>query len=130
MATGPAFDDYRETARARGAMAFEVFVLNSTLVGAPEAAAAALPDHLAYVKSLESAGALMMAGPISDEAGAFVAGGMWVLKAADLAEATRLADGDPMHQKGVRQYTLRRWLINEGGMSLKLTFSTGPAGLL
>lgn len=123
------FDAYREKVRERGAMGFELFVAQSALVVSPDVAAGALPDHLAYIRSLEESGALMMAGPLSDTDGRQVAGGLFVLKAASMAEARRLMDGDPMHALGHRRYELRRWLVNEGGFTVRFGFSTGPARL-
>ncbi|MEO1000725.1 MAG: YciI family protein [Pseudomonadota bacterium] len=122
------FDSYRETARGRGAMAFEVFLVLSRIADA-EKVPALLPDHLAYIAELERSGALMMAGPLSDPEGREVAGGCLVLRAADMAAARALADGDPMHAGGARSYELRRWLINEGGATVTFGFSTGPARL-
>ncbi len=123
------FDAYRQKVRERGAMGFEVFVAQSALVVSAEEAASALPDHLGYIKSLEESGALMLAGPLSDAEGSAVAGGMFVLRAETMAEARRLMDGDPMHARGFRRYELRRWLINEGGFTVRFGFSTAPAVL-
>ena len=38
-------------------------------------------------------------------------------------EARALADADPMHRDGKRSYTLRRWLINEGSLTVSLGLS-------
>ena len=69
-----AWNDYRAEARARGALALELFVVESTPAGAPEAVKAALPDHLAYQRELEEAGTLVLAGPLSDAAGEVMVG--------------------------------------------------------
>lgn len=124
------FDAYGEMVRGRGAMGFEVFAVTSELVATAEEAATALPEHLAYIKQLEAEGALMLAGPVSDLDGRAVAGGMLVLRAENLDAAKRLADGDPMHARGLRRYTIRRWLINEGGATVRFTFASGPAALI
>ena len=43
--------------------------------------------------------------------------------------ARALADADPMHARGARTYTLRRWLVNEGSLNLSVGLSTGVARL-
>lgn len=127
----PAWSDYKAEAKSRGALAWEVYVAQSTPVGGPEAVKAALPDHLAYIRSLESAGQLVFAGPISDPTGAFMQGaGMLVLRAASLDEARKLADNDPMHLTGARSFTLVRWLINEGALQVNVGLSTQTVDLL
>jgi hypothetical protein len=34
-----------------------------------------------------------------------------------------LADGDPMHSAGARTYEIRKWLVNEGKLSLSMSLS-------
>lgn len=120
------FDAYAETARARGALGFEVFQVTSTIADASRIDVLRA-DHLAYMADLESSGKLMLAGPLSDTTGAEVEGGCIILRAKDLAEATALAAGDPMHAGGARRFEIRRWLINEGGFTLSLVFRGGAA---
>ncbi len=120
----PAWDDYKAEAKSRGALALELYVAYSTPAQGPEAVKAALPDHLAYQAKLESEGKLMFAGPMSDETGTQMQGiGMIVLRAATFDEAKDLADNDPMHASGARSYILRKWLINEGGLTLSVRLS-------
>ena len=40
-----------------------------------------------------------------------------------------LADADPMHQSGARSYVMRRWMINEGSLTLQVGLSTGSNSL-
>ena len=122
------FSVYGETARARGAMGFEVFQVTSLIANGAKIPDI-LPDHLAYQAKLEAEGALLMAGPLSDTDGGEVIGGCIILRAPDMAAARALADADPMHAGGARTYEIRRWLINEGGLTVKFGFSTGPARL-
>ena len=121
-----AWNDYKAIARERGALAFEVFVAESTPAGDPDAVKAALPDHLAYIQGLESDGHLVMAGPMSDDSGTEMQGaGMVILRASSMDDARSLADNDPMHKSGARTYRLRKWLVNEGSVSLTVGLSTG-----
>ncbi len=117
------WDEYKHVAKSRGALAFECYVVTSLLVSGREMTPAVLKEHLAYIGSLEKSGALMFAGPLSDDAGENVGGGLLVLKTDDLAEAVALMEADPAHQAGIREFSVRRWLINEGG--LQVTFGLG-----
>lgn len=119
----PAWDDYKTEAKSRGALALELYVAQTSPVD-PDKMRAIVPDHLAYQSQLESEGALVFAGPMSDESGNEMQGmGMIVYRAASLEDAKALADNDPMHAKGARSYTLRKWLINEGSMTLSVRLS-------
>ena len=125
-----AWNEYKGIARERGALAFEVFIVQSTPAAGPEAVKENLPDHLAYQRTLESNGSLMLAGPISDESGEEMQGaGMVILRAASMEDAKALADNDPMHKSGARNYVLRKWLLNEGSLSVNVGLSTGAVSL-
>lgn len=120
----PAWDEYKATARSRGALALELYVVHSTPAGDPAALAATLPDHLAYQGQMEAAGKLAFAGPMSDESGEQMQGvGMIVYRAASMDDARALAEADPMHKSGARTFTLRKWLVNEGSLTLSVGLS-------
>ena len=126
----PRFSEYKQIARSRGALAFEVFVAESTAIVEPESLQETLPAHLDYQKSLEAQGALVFAGPLSDGTGEGMSGGgLIVYRAASLEEARALADADPMHRDGKRTFTLRRWLINEGSLTVSLALSGQTIGI-
>lgn len=120
----PAWEDYKTEAKSRGALALELYVAQ-TIPGADlELMRATVPDHLAYQGRLEAEGSLVFAGPLSDETGNEMQGmGMIVYRAASFEDAKSLADGDPMHATGARSYTLRKWMINEGSMTLSVRLS-------
>ena len=123
------FDDYKKMARERGSLAHEVFVAMSSPVPGKDFAPH-LPDHLAYIARQEAAGVLMMAGPMSDEAGAEMSGsGLQIWRASDMDAARALVEADPMHVAGVKTFVLRRWLINEGSLSLTVGLSAGAVSL-
>ncbi len=118
------FSEYKKIARSRGALAFEVYVVESTAVADPASLQESLPAHLDYQKSLEAKGALVFAGPLSDASGESMSGGgLIVYRAGSIEEATALAEADPMHRDGKRRFTLRRWLINEGSLTVSLSLS-------
>lgn len=83
-----------------------------------------MPDHLAYQAEREAEGTLVFAGPMSDESGEQMQGmGMIVYRASSFEHARELASNDPMHKTGARSFTLRKWLINEGSLTLSVRLS-------
>ncbi|MEQ3625434.1 MAG: YciI family protein [Celeribacter sp.] len=82
-----------------------------------------LPAHLEYQVKLEREGKLFGAGPLFDEGGEAPVAGMIVLRAGSYDEARALADQDPFHAKGLRSYTIQKWKMNEGAMTLTIRYS-------
>ena len=117
--------DYKNTAKSRGALALELYIAETTPAKGPDEIKANIGEHLAYQATLEKAGRLAFAGPLSDSSGENMEGsGMIVYRAASLDDARALAESDPMHKTGTRTFTLRRWLVNEGSFSLNVGLST------
>lgn len=126
----PEWDSYKAEAKARGSLALELFVVHSTPAKAPEDLKANLPDHLAYQGKLEAEGALAFAGPMSDETGTQMQGiGLIIYRAPSFEAAKALAEADPMHLSGARSFTLRKWMINEGSLTLNVGLSHQTVGL-
>lgn len=125
-----AWTDYKAHAKSRGALALELYAAISTPAKEPQDLKAILPDHLAYQAKLEQAGSLAFAGPMSDETGDHMQGmGLIIYRAPSLDAARALADADPMHQTGARTYLIRRWMINEGSLTVSVGLSTKSATL-
>jgi uncharacterized protein YciI len=121
----PKWNDYKADAKSRGALAMELFVVQTRPAGDMDLVKATLLDHLAYQKRMEQAGSLFLAGPVSDDTGEMMqAEGMIIYRAADLSEARALADADPMHANGARTYQIRKWLINEGKLNFSVELSS------
>lgn len=121
----PAWNDYKAEAKSRGALAFELYMVLSTPAGDPAKVKETLPAHLAYQAEQEARGALFLAGPVSDETGAQMQGmGLVIYRAASLEEARAIAEADPMHATGARTFVLRRWMINEGSMTMSVGLSS------
>lgn len=63
------------------------------------------PKHVAFVNALHDAGQVILSGPFMKKAGGLAGeladGGMTVFKAADLEEATRIAEEDPTVKSGM-----------------------------
>lgn len=119
----PAWSEYKNAAQERGSLACEMYAIVST-PAKPENMQTNLPDHLAYQGKMEQQGNLVMAGPLSDLTGELMEGvGLIIYRAESLQAATALADADPMHKTGTREYTIRRWLVNEGSFELNIKLS-------
>jgi uncharacterized protein YciI len=86
-----------------------------------------LPAHLDYQIRMEREGTLFGAGPLFEEGQDVPYGGMIIVRARDEAEARALADADPFHAAGLRQYTLKRWMLNEGAMTVTVRYSDQSA---
>lgn len=126
----PAWDDYKAEAKSRGALAHELYMVLSEPAGDPADVKANLPDHLAYQAKQEAAGTLVMAGPLSDDTGTQMQGtGMILYRAASLEDARAIAAADPMHAAGARTFSIRRWLVNEGNLTLNVRLSAQSIAL-
>ncbi|HEV7163884.1 MAG TPA: YciI family protein [Gammaproteobacteria bacterium] len=64
----------------------------------------ALQEHHAFLDKLKSAELLELAGPFSDKSG-----GAYLLRAANLTEATAMAHQDPLHMRGFSRLTIHEW---------------------
>lgn len=83
-----------------------------------------IEEHLAYQHKIETDGIMFAAGPHPDDSGEQWGGeGMVVIRASSMEEAEKIAAADPMHSSGARSYTIRPWLVNEGKVTVELTFS-------
>ena len=126
----PGWEDYKSEAKNRGSLAMELFVVSTKPVKSPEELRAVLPAHLAYQKQLEDLGVLVMAGPVSDPTGKLMQGeGMIIYRATSLEEATAITAADPMHAEGIREFSIRKWLVNEGRFDVSLRLSSQSLAL-
>ncbi len=90
-----------------------------------------LKEHLDFQCSLERRGIMFGAGPFwADNEEDWHGEGMVIIRAASLAEAKRIAAEDPMHKSGARNFTVRPWLLNEGTVTVKITYSDGKRELV
>jgi uncharacterized protein len=115
-------------AKADGMLAKVVYVVFTRAVDPAKApknvdAEAVGKQHIAYQKKLEKDGIMFAAGPFSSND--IPAQGLIMIRAGSEAEARAIADADPMHKLGLRTYSLGRWQIHEGTMSVRVNFSNG-----
>lgn len=104
----------------------QLYVVFTKPVKGMEPVMAVLQEHLAFQIDLEQRGIMFGAGPFwNDAEDAWEGEGMVILRAGSLAEAKAIAASDPMHKAGARSYTVRPWLLNEGSMTVRMTYSDG-----
>jgi putative dehydrogenase len=124
--------DDEESALARDISAREARMLKKTLyVGLSRVQGdwppplRILNGHLDWVQELERQNILFAAGPFVDEDRAKLGDGMFVVRAESAADAERLLASDPIHAQGFRSFTVHRWAMHEGTLSISVTFSDG-----
>ena len=87
---------------------------------------AVIKEHLDFQCELERKGIMFGAGPFwADNETDWLGEGMVIIRAGSLAEAKAIAATDPMHKSGAREFTVRPWLLNEGTVTVKITYSDG-----
>ncbi|MBI3436875.1 MAG: hypothetical protein HY056_17625 [Proteobacteria bacterium] len=87
-----------------------------------------LKPHLAYQIDIEQRGIMVGAGPFwTEDEKQWMGEGMVIIRAASIAQAHAIAAADPMHKSGARSYTIRPWLLNEGSLNVRVTFSDRKA---
>jgi uncharacterized protein len=82
-----------------------------------------LADHLAHQVELERRGIMSAAGPLYSRDSNLPEAGMFVLRAGSFEEAEAIAKGDPLHAAGLRTFTLQKWRVNEGSITVKINYS-------
>ena len=92
---------------------------------------AVIKEHLDFQCELERKGIMFGAGPFwADNETDWLGEGMVIIRAGSLAEAKAIAATDPMHKSGAREFTVRPWLLNEGTVTVKVTYSDGKRELV
>jgi uncharacterized protein YciI len=77
------------------------------LIRRPHLDPAVVPLHLAYLDGLREQDRVELSGGFSDKSG-----GAYLLRAADLTEATGIAHNDPAHVSGGWDITVHEWLAH------------------
>lgn len=114
-----------ESMRPKQALGLELYVYETRLSGDAKKMASYLPKHLEYQLELERKGIMFGAGPLfeHDHSKGPPVAGMIIIRADSIEQAREIADADPMHEAGVRTYTLRKWILNEGALNVSFKFS-------
>jgi uncharacterized protein YciI len=82
-----------------------------------------LADHLAHQVEMEKRGIMFAAGPLYPRGSDVPEAGMFLLRANSFEEAEALANEDPLHKAGLRVFTLQKWRMNEGSLTITVNFS-------
>lgn len=115
----------------RGLLAKQLYVYFTTPTNGMAPLGEHLEAHLAYQNKIQDEGIMVAAGPLRDpDKSDWEGEGMIIVRAASLDEAKKIADADPMHANGARSYTIRPWLMNEGKITVEMTFSSKSAELI
>jgi uncharacterized protein YciI len=112
--------------RSKGVLGMQLYVILTRPVAGMDAVLEHLCAHLAYQKELEARGVMFAAGPFAnDDETLWQGAGMVIVRASSVAQARDIAAADPMHASGARNFTVHPWLLNEGSLNLRITYSDG-----
>lgn len=79
--------------------------------------------HLDNQVKLEKDGVMFAAGPLYNEGDKLPSHGMFIVRADSFEEAKKIADSDPFHKMGLREYTIQKWRMNEGSYTITVNYS-------
>jgi uncharacterized protein len=117
--------------KEKGFLAKSLYVVTTRPSGDMAAVMENIEEHLKYQVALEKRGILFAAGPTFSRDGTHWEGeGMVVIRADSLEEAHEIAGQDPMHKSGAREFDIHPWLLNEGSVTLKVSYSDGNVEVL
>ena len=112
--------------RAKGFLGMQLYVVLTEPVEGMGPVREHFVAHIEYQKEIERKGIMFAAGPFADDKEEFMQGdGMIIIRANSIDEATKIAAADPMHKNGARKFRVRPWLVNEGSLTINVTFSDG-----
>jgi uncharacterized protein len=82
------------------------------------------PEHIAWLLGLERDGVVFLSGPLLSGPGTGPGSGVTVLRADSQDQAGAIAAKDPFVLAGLRTFTVHRWRLNEGSISVRLSLGT------
>ena len=133
MADSIAWEQMRARAQSKGLLAKQLFVVRTlpTAGGIP-AIESVLAEHLAYQADLENRGIMFAAGPLAnaEKPDQWSGDGLIVIRAQSMEEARSIAENDPMHKSGARTFTVNPWLVNEGTLTVSVSFASGKRDII
>ena len=120
----PKWNEMVEQCSEFGLLAKRLYVVFTSPVNGVGPIMENLDEHLDYQRKIQDEGIMFGAGPFSDDEEENWEGeGMVIIRAENMAAAKKIADNDPMHKSGARTYRIRPWLLNEGKVTIGLTYS-------
>jgi uncharacterized protein YciI len=106
-----------------GMLRKKLYVVLSKGAATPEQIGALLPQHLEYMIGLEKNGVLFASGPLADAEGKTRGDGLTVIRAANAADARKIAEQDPFVANKLRTFELREWTVMEGSLGIRINLS-------
>ena len=111
---------------SRGMLQKQLYVVFTTPANGMGPVMANIEAHLKFQIELEKKGIMFGAGPFwTDDEKQWLGEGMVIIRAGSLDEAKKIAATDPMHASGARTFRVRPWLLNEGTVTIKVSYSDG-----
>jgi uncharacterized protein len=86
------------------------------------------PEHLRYMNSLEQQGLLWASGPFIVP-GVVVGDGLTIFNVPTEDDVHRLMSEEPLTKLKMRSYTVRKWELREGQISVSLSCSKSSFAL-
>jgi uncharacterized protein YciI len=117
-----AANDDAKTLLAR-MMRKELYVILNTTLVSPAKLQSKLAAHLAYMIDLEKRGILFASGPLTDSEGNLTGDGLTIVRAKSHKAAQGIADGDPFVRAEMRKAEVKRWIVNEGRITVQVDLS-------
>lgn len=125
------WQDHVDKVTAKGLLAKQLYVVLTRPAKGLQPVLDNLQEHLAYQLELERKGIMFAAGPFADDdQNRWEGEGMVIIRADSIEKARQIAAEDPMHKCGAREYRVRPWMLNEGSITLKVTYSDGKREVL
>ncbi len=120
------WQEHLDKVTAKGLLAKQLYVILTKPAGDLQPVLDTLQEHLTYQLELERKGIMFAAGPFADDdQNRWEGEGMVIVRAPSIEDARAIAAADPMHKSGARAYRVRPWLLNEGSVTIKVTYSDG-----
>jgi hypothetical protein len=107
----------------KGMLRKKFYVILAKGGATPEQIGAVLPQHLEYMIGLEKKGVLFASGPLADAEGETRGDGLTIVRAANAADARKIAERDPFVAHGLRAFEIREWTVMEGSLGIRVNFS-------
>jgi uncharacterized protein len=90
-----------------------------------------VPEHLIFQVDLEARGIMFGAGPLfPPDSENWQGEGLVIIRAKSLEEAKSIAASDPMHIAGKRVFSVREWMMNEGSITVRVSYSDGKSTII
>ena len=112
----------KELSRIRNGMIRKSYYLMHRRPLEPQRKAEVMLEHFQWIVELEKRGQIVFSGALFDREG--VQGeGLTLLRARDWDEAERLAETDPFVMAGAVSFSIDRWVIGGGSLTVSISLS-------